>query len=199
MLNRLVTSWVYGGFLAGLVLLFLAPILVAGWPPVLAATFFCLLVYMVHQYEEHDNDCFRRFVNRVISGGFEVLTPRDVFLVNVPGVWGMIGLALWLAARVRPGFALIAAYLLLINAALHIAHGLLARRYNPGLVTALLLFLPMGCWCLLAVQHAGAGTAAMQVTGFASALALHLAITLAALRNRRRYSAVVHAPISRTT
>ena len=34
MLNRLVDNWVYGGFLAALVLLVLGPLFVAGWPAV---------------------------------------------------------------------------------------------------------------------------------------------------------------------
>ena len=200
MLNRLVSSWVYGGFLAGLLILLLAPLLLAGRRPVLVAAFFCLPVYMFHQYEEHDNDRFRRFVNRVVGGGREVLTPLEVFLVNVPGVWGVLALSLWLAAGIEPGFALISAYLLLVNSAVHIAQGILAREYNPGLASAVLLLLPAGCWCMIAVQHSGTGTAAMHVTGLASAVALHLATVIPVLRNRRKYSSPGQAvPISRTT
>jgi len=48
MLHRLVVNWVYGGFLAGLLFLLLSPLFVRSWPPVLAATFFCLPAYMLH-------------------------------------------------------------------------------------------------------------------------------------------------------
>jgi hypothetical protein len=115
MLHRLVVNRVYGGFLAGLLLLLLSPLFVYSWPPVLAATFFCLPAYMLHQYEEHDNDRFRAFMNRILAGGKDVLTLPAVFIINVPGVWGVIALSLWLAARVHPGFALIAVYLPLFN------------------------------------------------------------------------------------
>lgn len=187
MLNRLISSWVYGGFLAGFLLLLLAPVFLSGRSAVLASAFFCLVAYLFHQYEEHDNDRFRRYVNRMVGGGREVLTPREVFLVNVPGVWGLLSLSLWLAARSHAGFALMAAYLVLLNAAGHIANGLLARAYNPGLASAVLLFLPIGCWCWIAVRQSGAGTPAMHAIGLATAIALHLAIALSVLRNRRKY------------
>lgn len=87
MLGRLVANWVYGGALAALLLLLLAPLFIQSWPPVLAVTFFCLPAYMLHQYEEHDNDRFRAFVNHAVAGGREVLTPTAVFAINVFGVW----------------------------------------------------------------------------------------------------------------
>ena len=67
-----------------------------------------------------------------------------IFLINVPGVWGVIAVSLWLAVSVNIGFASIAVYLLLVNAVIHIAHAMFFRSYNPGLGTAILLFLPVG-------------------------------------------------------
>lgn len=187
MMHRLVINWVYGGFLAGLLLLLLAPLLVQGWPPVLAATFFCLPAYMLHQYEEHDNDRFRIFMNRILAGGRDALTLPAVFIINVPGVWGVIALSLWLAARVSPGLALIAVYLPLLNAIIHIGHAAIARSYNPGLVSAIVLFLPVCGWCLMTVQRSGYGTLAMHAVGLGSALAIHLVIAVSVLHNRRKY------------
>ena len=63
MLNRLFCYWVYGGALAGVLLLLLAPVLVGGWPLVLVATFLHLPAYRLHQWEEHDGDRFRLFFN----------------------------------------------------------------------------------------------------------------------------------------
>jgi len=82
--GRLIANWVYGGFLAGLLLLFLTPVLVHSWPAPLVATFLCLPAYMIHQYEEHDNDRFRLYVNQKI--GRDALSPLAVFVINVPGV-----------------------------------------------------------------------------------------------------------------
>jgi hypothetical protein len=111
MLDRLIANWVYGGFLAAVLLLLLTPVITRTWSPSLVVTFLLLPVYMLHQYEEHDNDRFRKFLNQTIGRGKEVLSPWIVFMINVPGVWGVIGLSLWLAAFVNIGFALIAVYL----------------------------------------------------------------------------------------
>ena len=188
MLNRLIDNWVYGGFLAGLLLVLLSPLITAHWPAALTAVFFCLPAYMLHQYEEHDNDRFRTFVNRLLGKGNDGLTRRAVFLINVPGVWGGIAVALWLAARVDTGFALIAVYLLLSNGVIHIVQAAAARSYNPGLITAIVLFLPVGGWGLLAVEHSGAATPAMHAIGLLTAVGIHLVIIIPVLRNRRKYA-----------
>lgn len=184
MLHRLVVSWVYGGFLAALLFLLLSPLFVPSWPPVLAATFFCLPAYMLHQYEEHDDDRFRVFMNRILAGGKDVLTLPAVFIINVPGVWGVIALSLWLTARVNPGFALIAVYLPLFNAAIHIAHALIMRSYNPGLVSAIVLFVPVCIWCLRVIQQSGDGSLMMHAIGLGSAIGIHAAIATSVFRNR---------------
>jgi len=181
MLDRLIANWVYGGFLAGLLLLLLARVLVHSWPASLVATFLCLPVYMLHQYEEHDNDRFRRFVNQQIGKG-EVLSPMAVFVINVPGVWGVIGMSLALAATVGVGFGLIAAYLLVVNGTIHVIHAAMTRGYNPGLGTAIALFLPLGAYGIAAIQQAGGGTAVMHVVGAGAAIAIHGAIIVHVFR-----------------
>src|ERR1700757_127939 len=80
MLGRLIANWVYSGFLAGLLLLFLTPDLVRSWPAAIVATFLCLPSYMIHQYEEHDNDRFRLYVNQKI--GRDALSPLAAFVIN---------------------------------------------------------------------------------------------------------------------
>jgi hypothetical protein len=186
MIHRLIANWVYGGFLAGILLLLLAPLFIHGWPPALAAAFFCLPAYMLHQYEEHDDDRFRISINRLLGKGHEVLTVPAVFMVNIPGVWGVMILSFWLAARVNPGLALIAIYLPFINAFIHIAPAIVMRSYNPGLISAAVIFLPLCTWCLVVVQRSGYGTPAMHAIGIAAAVALHAMIIIPVLRNRSR-------------
>ena len=125
-------------------------------------------------------------MNRILAGGREVLTLLAVFIINVPGVWGIITLSLWLAARIHPGFTLIAVYLPLVNAIIHIGHAVSKRSYNPGLVTAIALFLPVCTWCLREIQQSGSGTLAMHTIGLASALAIHTVIAAKVLSNRRK-------------
>jgi Protein of unknown function with HXXEE motif len=178
MLQRLISSWVYGGVLAAILLLALSPLLLAGWPKPLAATFLLLPAYMVHQYEEHDHDRFRLFFNQTIGQGFDVLSPWAVFITNVPGVWGVIALSLYGAVWFNLGWALIAVYLVLVNAVVHIVHAVLFKRYNPGLVTALVLFLPLGWITLALIQRAGGGSSTSHAIGLSSAIAIHAAILL---------------------
>ena len=115
-LSRLSSYWVYGGFLAGLLLLALIPELSRQWTAALSVVFLQLPIYMMHQFEEHDDDRFRRFFNRTIGGGHEVLSPLAVFVINVPGVWGLIVIAFYLSTSVAVGYGLIAVYLTLVNA-----------------------------------------------------------------------------------
>jgi hypothetical protein len=181
MFNRLVANWVYGGFLCGILILLITPILARGWPPALLATFLCLPAYMLHQYEEHDDDRFRRFVNSNFGKGREILSLPAVFLINVPGVWGVVAVAFWLGALLNPGFGLIAAYLLLLNAAIHVVSAVFLRGYNPGLVTGVLFFVPLGAWCVVAIQQTGFGSAEMHFIGLLAAIAVHAAIAIPVL------------------
>jgi hypothetical protein len=184
MFARLIANWVYGGFLAGLLLLLLAPVLVHSWPVSLVAAFLCLPVYMVHQYEEHDNDRFRLFVNQKIGNRRVGLSPLAVFVINVPGVWGVIGISLALAATVSAGFGLVAVYLVLLNGAIHVVQAVISRGYNPGLGTAIVLFLPLGGYGIAAIQQAGGGTFLMHMTGAGAAIAIHVAIIVYTMRPR---------------
>jgi Na+-transporting NADH:ubiquinone oxidoreductase subunit NqrE len=97
-------------------------------------------------------------------------------VINVPGVWGVIGAAFCLARFVDIGFGLIAVYLTLVNALVHIASSLVLKRYNPGLASAVAVFLPVGGFGLWQIVAAGGGTAAMQALGLGSAVGTHLAI-----------------------
>jgi hypothetical protein len=183
MLKRLYEGWVYGGFLAGILLLVLLPAMSLLWAPSLVAVFLCLPIYMLHQYEEHDNDRFRIFVNTAMGRGKEVLSPRAVFIVNVPDVWGVIAVSFTLADVVNLGAGLIAVYLVLVNGIVHILHAVIFRKYNPGLVTAIVLFLPLSAYALQTIQRAGGGATEMHITGLLIALAIHAALVLYA--NRR--------------
>jgi hypothetical protein len=140
---------------------------------------------MLHQYEEHDADRFRLYVNREIGGGAEVLTPAAVFVINIGAVWVLDVVVIYLAAGVDLGLGLIAAYLMLVNAVIHILGAIRGRRYNPGLVTAVVLFLPVSIGTIAAIDDAGAGTLQGHVIGFIIAIAIHAAIVVYALRRRQ--------------
>jgi Protein of unknown function with HXXEE motif len=176
MFERLRDNWVYGGFLAALMLLALTPILKSGWPLALLLIWLQLPVYMLHQYEEHDGDRFRLFVNATIGGGREILSRFAVFVINIGGVWGVDAGAFALATRVHIGFGLIAVYLSLINGVSHCVMAAAMRCYNPGLVTSILLFIPLGVATLWVLAGANEFSLTDHCIGFVVALLVHLAI-----------------------
>ena len=184
MLKRLIDHWVYGGALAGALILLLTPVLARGWSPALTASFLSLPIYMLHQYEEHDADRFRRFVNAHIGAGRDVLTPLTVFVVNVPVVWGLAGLS-FAAATIDIGYGLLGLYLVVVNAVVHILPALRTRTYNPGLITAVVLFVPLGLYGIGAIDAAGGGTLLRHAEGLVVALAIH-AVLVAWVFNRKR-------------
>lgn len=173
-IQRLFANWVYGGFLASFLLFGFIPLFAQTWSLAMLAVFIQLPIYMLHQFEEHDKDRFRKFANEVVGQGKEVLSLGAVFVINIFGVWGVNLICIWLAFFCNIGFGLIAIYLTLINAIAHIGQGLALRKYNPGLVTAVLLFLPVsicGIWILS--PHT---TWYFHLLGIFCALAIHAGI-----------------------
>jgi hypothetical protein len=70
-------NWMYAGFLAGLFLLAIAPVLAAPVGLPLLLVYLLLPVYVLHQCGEHYDDRFRKFVNDLLAGGWEVLSTRQ--------------------------------------------------------------------------------------------------------------------------
>jgi hypothetical protein len=186
MLSRLTQYWVYGGFLSRVLLLALLPELARNWSTALLAVFLQLPVYMLHQYEEHDNDRFRVFVNRMMGGRKEVLSHGAVFLINVPGVWGVIAASFYLASYVGVGYGLIAVYLTLVNAVAHIGGAVVTRSYSPGLATAILLFLPVGVFGVRELQRTGEVGWDHHLLGLLVAVGIHVAIVVYVQFNKRQ-------------
>jgi hypothetical protein len=186
MLARLRDNWVYGGFLAALMLLVLTPVLASGWSLALLLIWLQLPVYMLHQYEEHDDDRFRRLVNATIGGGKEVLSRLDTFVINIGGVWGVDAIAFLMASRVHVGLGLIAVYLSLVNSVGHCLQAVALRSYNPGLVTAIVLFMPLGGLTLWVLAGTGEVTVTDHLVGLGVALLIHAGIIVRVLTRKRQ-------------
>lgn len=185
MLSRMLAHWVQGAALAALLLLLLMPLFAAGWPLPLKLAYLHLPAYLLHQFEEHDGDRFRLHFNRTIGRGFEVLSPGAVFVTNVVVVWLLLVGALYAACWLHPGWSLIAVYLVLVNAFVHLVHALLFRSYNPGLATALLLFLPLGLVSLRTLDAMQEASRFQHSASLALGLLIHVAI-LVQVRRRLR-------------
>ena len=194
MLEWLVDDWQWpavGLFAAGF-LLALTPLWADRFGSAMALVYVQLPLYMLHQWEEHAGDKFRLHINRVLAGGREALTPLATFWINALGVWGIDLSAIYLACSVRPALGLIAGYLAVVNAIVHIATAAGRREYNPGLWTAVVLLLPFGVWCIAAVSQAAKAGWEDHFLGLGAAVAVHVAIIIHVARRLRRLSATKH-------
>jgi Protein of unknown function with HXXEE motif len=166
----------------------LIPLMVIAWfavsfkDPASSQSFFILLlgIYMVHQVEEHLwPGGFRSFANAEIfhSGRDDwPLTKGGVALVNIGYVWLPC-----LAAAMFPQtlYLLGAAWMALtfVNALSHIATSVRLHKYNPGLCTSIVLFLPLTGW-FFTYEYAARALDAANVAGLLVAgILLHVPIT----------------------
>ncbi|WP_373504149.1 HXXEE domain-containing protein [Aestuariivirga sp.] len=182
----LAARWVAGALFMALCLLAILPMLMNAWPPALLLIFLHAPIYMLHQVEEHGRDRFRTYVNQKVFGGVEALTTDAVLWINIPCVWGLTLVALYAAWLVAPGWGLMAPYLVIINAVTHLANAIKRREYNPGLLTSIFLFLPLG----LATLYAIAGTMQQTVFALCVALLVHVMIVVTVLHHARQLRSV---------
>ncbi|MEL6677517.1 MAG: HXXEE domain-containing protein [Pseudomonadota bacterium] len=178
MFGRLAENWVYGAALMAPILLLLIPLMALDSTGRLIAL--ALPVYLIHQYEEHDADRFRRHVNEMLGADKRGLSPRDVLVINFVGVWVVILLTLYLYNEIAPGWGLIAAYLLGINGLTHVIQAGVRRRSNPGLITSLVLFFPLA-WVIW-MRLLPASSPVEHIVGAGLVIAAHLAILWRATR-----------------
>jgi hypothetical protein len=145
---------------------------------VLVFNWVLLFVYLIHQFEEHGVDLFGRvyffheYAGSVLESRGLELTPMAILRINTLAVWFAFSLAIWGGRRFSwPGLA--AAGLVLANGLFHIAIAVSRAEYNPGLVTAIVLFLPISVLYFRLIPAAcGHGRRAI-VAGIAFGFASH--------------------------
>ena len=177
--------WVVGaGFMAA-ALLALAPLLFQTLSLPLLMIFLHSPAYMIHQVEEHAGDRFRAFANGRIFGGREGLTTNAVLVINLAVVWGMNLAAFYAAFLISPGFGLIAPYAMLVNAFTHLGARVNFGSYNPGVVSAAVLFVPLSSSTILVINRLPDVGAADNIVAIAGAFLLHALIILNVKRRLR--------------
>jgi hypothetical protein len=174
-LNR---HWVAAALCMAILLTVLMPVLAQQWTFARLLILAMLPAYMFHQVEEHSDDRFRVFVNQQIFHGAEALTPLAVLWINLPGVWGVGLLSIYAATFFRAGWGLSIVYLVLVNAVVHIVAAILWREYNPGLWTALVLFVPLGSMALIQVERVPGVGRIHHVVGLAVGIGIHAVIVV---------------------
>jgi hypothetical protein len=171
-------DWMRAGLIASFFLLALAPLLREVWSLPMPLVYLHLPIYMIHQGEEHIGDRIRLYINDTMGGGRDILSTVAVAVINVPGVWGIGLLTIYAAREFGIGYGLVAIYLMLFNALLHIVPAMAKRAANPGLWSASLLFLPLSSWALWEVSQQQGVTAVHHIIGITAAILLHGAIVV---------------------
>lgn len=131
-------------------------------------------VYFIHQFEEYGFDATGRTYSFPQSTcamfGYTLAScpiPASFFpFVNISGLWIGAPIAALLARR---NHAIGLAYLgvLAINALVHLAPFIAGKGYNPGLLTAVILFIPLSAWII----HTCFGTGGLRYQSLAAILA----------------------------
>ncbi len=109
--------------------------------------------YMVHQFEEHWIDALgriyplRELLNEMLRNAFgpaaaAAMSPEAIFFINTSVVWLIGFIAIWRApSHVFPALAM--GGVVFVNGLSHLALAAASGSYNPGLVTSVVLFLPL--------------------------------------------------------
>lgn len=176
-------NWPAAGLLAAALLAAVLPASLAVGHPALFWIAVQLPAYLVHQAEEHLGDRFRRHLNRLM--GSEALSRPATFWINSVGVWGVDVVSLLAAAFVDLRWGFVAIYLTLFNAFVHVLAAVIRREPNPGLVTAVVLFLPVGGIAWWTLQRATVLGPAGHLGPLGLVVVEHALIVAWALRGRR--------------
>ncbi|MEO1034518.1 MAG: HXXEE domain-containing protein [Pseudomonadota bacterium] len=148
-----------------------------------------LLAYIAHQFEEHwidvfgDTYAFYTSVNCLILDAVSVgcsawegdwpLTRASIFVINTALVW-LVGCLAMLCAPRRIFPLLAMASITFVNGVAHVVLGLASWTYNPGLLTSVLLFVPLSVWVYRRVLVAGAANRRHIVASIVWAVLAHV-------------------------
>ena len=124
-----------------------------------------LVAYIIHQFEEHWVDiygnayAFYSFNNNFIlsnlgepNSAIKPLTRESIFVINTALVWLIGILAILRSPRhLFPFFAM--AGIIVVNGFVHIMAGIATQVYNPGLLTSIVIFIPLYFWLTTKLRH----------------------------------------------
>ncbi|MEO1774348.1 MAG: HXXEE domain-containing protein [Pseudomonadota bacterium] len=139
--------------------------------------------YMAHQFEEHWIDLLgrlyplRQVLNDIMSATYgpeaaEAMTPEAIFFVNTSVVWLIAVLAV-LRGRVHVFPALAMAGVMAVNGVAHVVVAVVSVAYNPGLLTSVVIFLPLSLGFYGVLLRQGTVSALMVGAGLAWAVLAH--------------------------
>lgn len=192
-------DWPYAGLLLAIALLgalLFKPRPTGGAPPWRNAGWVLALLwpmYLFHQFEEHGIDAMGRhyaFLGELCSTlGYQPASscpadPAFIFAVNAVACQIAFAMA-WVLRTRRPLVSACAWGIPIVNAVTHIAAAVMHRSYNPGLVTSLVLFVPLSLLMLSTVLRTHTITVRNVSRVVASGVFVH-AVLMASLLLRAR-------------
>jgi hypothetical protein len=141
------------------------------WPWLFPST------YLIHIAEEYwGGDGYSAHMAK--TRGIKLTPSRFIFLTSLGGL--IMTAAIFLAVRLNfPQLVLVIfGTVVLANGLSHTINGLLTSRYNPGLYTGLLLWIPLGALTL--ARLSGSMGAGRYLTGMALGVGIQLSVSLVA-------------------
>jgi hypothetical protein len=135
-----------------------------------------LPIYLLHQFEEHNWNGFKNYVNRNV---FKVkeddfpLNDKIIFWVNIPVVWILIPIFAGLSS-VNIMFGLWIPYFAVFNSLTHVIVSIRNQEYNPGLIVSLILGIPVGIYALIIFYSHITVPAIITILSIFFAILLHL-------------------------
>lgn len=145
-----------------------------------------LIAYIVHQFEEHWIDlygqtfAFKPYLNGFLSNlmgqqaGTELISDASIFVINTSLVWLVGALAIWRGGSKHIFATLCMAAIVVVNAVSHVGVVVARMSYNPGLLTAVLVFLPLGVFAYGALLRRGAASPRLVVASLAWGVLAHI-------------------------
>ena len=145
-----------------------------------------LIAYILHQYEEHWIDlfgnyyAFYHFNNSFILNALgatddsvKPLTPASSFVINTSLVWLEGAMAIVRSPQhLFPAIAM--ASITVFNGAVHILAAVANWQYNPGLVTSIVIFIPLYYWLVRSILAASAVAKKQLIVGMIWAFLAHV-------------------------
>jgi hypothetical protein len=145
-----------------------------------------LLIYLIHQFEEHAYPGgFGPFINKNIfkqknNISYDPLSPTFIFLTNSIAIWLIFLVVAFVLYQYDYRWLAIPLSIMTVNAFTHIMGALVFRKYNPGLITAVFLLLPISLY--LFYTYFTKNDNKILLMSFAVAIFIHLFILMYGFR-----------------
>lgn len=178
MINWLYNNWAKLSIFLAIIITAVIYIFIRPYNFLLFLIWIQLPIYLLHQFEEHNWNGFKNYINRnvfkVTEGDFP-LNDKIIFWINIPVVWILIPIFSGLSS-LNIMFGLWIPYFAVINSLTHVIVSVRNREYNPGLIVSLILGIPVGIYTLIIFYTYIQVPVSFSVISILFAILLHLIV-----------------------